>query len=82
MRLRYRQAARLDDRICVRTRLGSLGRVRFEFEQEVRRDDATGQILVAGVCEAVCVDSESFRPRRVPPALFPEHEPDTNTQER
>ena len=70
MKLKYHQPARLDDIIFVRTALGKLGRVRFEFEQEIRRESSTGTLLVSGVCTAACVDTRNFRPRRLPAGLF------------
>jgi acyl-CoA thioester hydrolase len=70
MQLKYHQPARLDDQVYVLTRLAKLGRVRFDFEQQVRCGSADGELLVAGLCRAACVDAQTFRPSRIPAGLF------------
>lgn len=69
--VQFRQPARFNDELVVRTRLVGRERVRFALEQEVRRarDDL---LLVAAHCTAACLDSATFRPRRIPAGLLPE----------
>lgn len=66
--LRFRRPARFNEQLLVCTQLTDFGRARFGLEQNIHR--ATGrELLVGSRCVAACVDFETFRPRRMPPAL-------------
>ena len=64
--LDFSRPARLDDNLAVSVRLQSLGKVRCEFAQEVRRDD---EVLVRATITVACVAGESFKPSEIPAAL-------------
>lgn len=61
---RFRRPARYDDRLRIRTRLVSLGRVRMTFEYEIDRESDRVRI-VEGASELVCTTREG-KPRRLP----------------
>jgi acyl-CoA thioester hydrolase len=61
----YRAPARLDDSLCVATRIVEIGAATLTLDQEIRRD---GQVLVALEILVACVGRDG-RPRRVPTDL-------------
>ena len=63
---RFQAPARLDDSLLIRSRLTRLGRASLEFLQECHRD---GQAMASAVVEVGCLDSSSFRPAALPPAV-------------
>jgi acyl-CoA thioester hydrolase len=65
-RVRYRQAARFDDRLEIHTRVGELKGARFRFDYAVTRD---GELLAEGWTSHACVDARTFRPTRIPAEL-------------
>ncbi|MBW7931399.1 MAG: hypothetical protein H3C57_08905, partial [Gammaproteobacteria bacterium] len=62
--------ARFNDELLVRTRLLGRERVRFTIDQQVCRAH-DGSLLVSARGEAACLDSASFRPRRIPAGILP-----------
>jgi acyl-CoA thioester hydrolase len=64
-RIDFRQPARLDDALVVRTRVAALGGARLGLLQEVRRD---GRPLVTLEVELALVGT-GLRPRRLPAEL-------------
>jgi acyl-CoA thioester hydrolase len=62
----FRRPARLDDLLHVSVRLAKLGRSRVQVAQAVKRE---AEILVEAEVELACVDTGTFRPVSVPPAL-------------
>lgn len=66
--LRFRRPARFNAELLVCTQLTDFGHARFGLEQNIHRV-ADRELLVASRCVAACVDFETFRPRRMPPAL-------------
>jgi acyl-CoA thioester hydrolase len=66
--VRFRRPARFNDELVVRTRLTEFRRARFGLEQNVHRAPDR-QLLVGSRCVAACVDTDEFRPRRMPAAL-------------
>ena len=66
--VRFRQPARFNEQLVVRSRLHRFGRARFEIEQNIHRasDD---DLLVASDVTAACVDTLTFRPSRIPAEL-------------
>lgn len=68
MHLDFLAPARLEDELEVTVAIKALGRVRLDFDQEIRR--AGGPELVTASVRAACLDSENFRPRPVPGLLI------------
>lgn len=68
----YRAPARLDDELSISCEPGALVGVRLEFAQHIWRGPADGELLVAARVRAVCVDAQTFRPRRLPRELIAE----------
>lgn len=67
--VQYLAPARLDQELCVQTRIKEHKGARVRFAQSV--DDAqSGQRLSVGEIEVICVDSASLRPRRWPMDLI------------
>jgi acyl-CoA thioester hydrolase len=64
--IRYRLPAHFDDRLQIHTRIGELRGARFRFDYEVRRG---GEVVAEGWTSHACVDAQTLRPRRIPPAL-------------
>jgi acyl-CoA thioester hydrolase len=62
----FTRPARLDDTLAVSVRLGSLGKVRCVFAQEIRRDD---EVLVKATITVACVAAEGFKPAEIPASL-------------
>ena len=60
---RYRMPARFDDELVVHTRCVGLRGARFRYEYAILRGD---DLVADGHTEHACVDSETFRPTRVP----------------
>jgi acyl-CoA thioester hydrolase len=60
---RYRMPARFDDELVVHTRCVGLRGARFRYEYTILRGD---DLVADGHTEHACVDSETFRPTRVP----------------
>lgn len=60
---RYRLPARLDDRLCVTTRPGTLSRCTLTFEQRITCD---GKLLFSGAVDIACIDATRYKPARWP----------------
>lgn len=58
--------ARLDDNVLVSVKLVSLGKVRCNFEQEIRRED---ELLVRAKVTVACLTTDSFKPVEIPDTL-------------
>jgi len=65
--VRYRQPARLDDRIEVTVRVAETGRASLALDQQAWRGDT---LLAEGRIRIGCVDATLLRPRRMPPSLL------------
>ena len=65
--VRYRQPARLDDRIEVTVRLAEAGRASLVLDQQAWREDT---LLAEGSIRIGCVDAATLRPRRMPASLL------------
>jgi acyl-CoA thioester hydrolase len=61
--VRYREPARFDDRLVVRTSCRDIRGARFRFVYEVDRDGTT---IADGETAHACVDARTFLPTRVP----------------
>ena len=64
--VRYRQPARFDDQLVIRTRIGELRGARFRFDYEIRRGS---EVIADGWTSHACVDAKTLRPIRIPPPL-------------
>ena len=62
----YHKPARLNDLLTVVASIARVGRVRLDFDQQVRRG---GELLVAAKVLAACVDPRTFRPAALPKRL-------------
>ncbi|MDM7457344.1 MAG: tol-pal system-associated acyl-CoA thioesterase [Tepidimonas sp.] len=63
---RYLRAARLDDRLDIRTRIRELGRASLTLQQQAWRSDPTPALLCEGTVRIGWVEAESMRPGRLP----------------
>ena len=71
----YRRPARLDDSLLITCEYVPEGAASMSFAQQILRD---GEVLIEGTVRVACLDAQSFRPKRLPPALvnaFAEKEP-------
>jgi acyl-CoA thioester hydrolase len=62
----YRRPARLDDSLVITCEYLPEGAASMSFAQAILRGD---EVLIEGTVRVACLDSQSFRPKRVPPAL-------------
>ena len=62
----YRQPARLDDHILVRTAVSELGGSTLRFSQQALRDDT---LLASAEIRICAVDTRSLKPTRLSPSL-------------
>lgn len=69
--VKFHRPARFNDELMVRTRLAERERVRFVLDQEVRRV-RDGELLVSARCGVACLDSRTFRPKRMPAGVLPD----------
>lgn len=68
--VRFREPARLDDRLQVEVHVARVGRAGFDMEQRVVRDAGT-ELCAAGV-RIACLDAARLKPRAIPPFLLTE----------
>jgi acyl-CoA thioester hydrolase len=66
MAIEFVKPARLDDMVAVSVQLESLGKVRCNISQEIRRED---EVLVKAKVTLACVAGESFKPVEIPEPL-------------
>lgn len=64
--LRYRRPARLDDELTISCRPQIDGAAKLAFHQQIWRDSPAGELLLKGTVSVACLDSKTFRPRRLP----------------
>jgi acyl-CoA thioester hydrolase len=70
LHIKYLQPARFDELLQVVTSLQEVGRSRIVFEQKLQRSrDDKPEILTAATVEVVCVDSATFKPTAISPAM-------------
>jgi acyl-CoA thioester hydrolase len=65
--VRYFSPARLDDELQVTVRIVDAGRVTLNLDQQAWRGDA---LLAQGSIRIGCVDTGTFKPRRIPTELL------------
>ena len=63
MHVRYREPARFDDLLTIRTRCHGVRGARFRFDYSIERD---GVVLADGWTSHATVDARTFRPTRLP----------------
>jgi acyl-CoA thioester hydrolase len=66
--IRYRGAARFDDRITVRLWIQEVSRIKITFAADIVNAD-TGKTLVSATTTHVCTD-HADKPHRLPPSLL------------
>lgn len=69
--IRFRQPARLDDLLIVRTQALAGGGATVNFEQHLLRE-GDAELLATGQVRVACIEASSFRPRRLPAELLRE----------
>lgn len=62
--IKFLAPARLDDLLDVNSRILQAGGSKFQFEQSII--NSTGKILCTANINIVCVDSSTFKPKRIP----------------
>ena len=67
---KFERPGRLDDMLHVRAALAEVTRVRFVFQQDVRRESPEGEVLCRAVATVACVSVHSGKPRRMPADLL------------
>lgn len=63
--VRYRVPGRFDDLLLIHSWITDLGRVKFSFAYDVRRE-ADGACIATGSSVHACVDARTLRPVRIP----------------
>lgn len=69
--VRYRKPAKLDNLLCLVTKLGETGKASVNYKQEIRLDSATGLLLCEAQIKLVTVDQQ-MRPALLPDVLLTE----------
>lgn len=65
MNVQFRRPARMDDKLLVTAEVSSIGRARFRFAQEIRREADDTLIATADV-GATMLDGKTYKPARMP----------------
>jgi acyl-CoA thioester hydrolase len=66
----YLKPARLDDLLSISCLATVDGGASLQFDQEIRRDSNSGELLMTATVRAACLDAGKMKPRRVPPAIL------------
>lgn len=71
VQVRYQRPARLDDALCIETRVATLGRASIELQQRALRDDVAGgtAVLCEGSVRIGWVQGAGLQPARIPAAI-------------
>jgi acyl-CoA thioester hydrolase len=70
---KFLMPARLGDSLIVTASLRQLGRVSFEIEQNIYRENSEGDLLVQGVVTAAYLEADTMKPKRIPKEFFEEN---------
>ena len=70
--VKYHKPAEFNDELNVSCRVVSTTRTSLIFEQEVRRGDEQGELLVSGTLKAACVCADRRRPKAIPSNILEE----------
>jgi len=65
----FKQPARLDDLLEVRSSVRLTGAASLEFTQDIYRQDDVPALLVTATVRVACLESASYRPCRLPMTL-------------
>jgi acyl-CoA thioester hydrolase len=68
--IRYHRPARYDDMLLVSVRVEELRGASLVMQQEIRREGVGNELLLSATIRAACLDSDSLRPRPLPPVLI------------
>ena len=66
VQVEYKRPARYDDHLTVSASIREHSKARLTFVQQVHRGE---ELLVDAIVRVACVDSASFKPTALPPAL-------------
>jgi acyl-CoA thioester hydrolase len=67
--VQFKQPARLDDLLEVRSSARLTGAVSLEFAQEIYRPGDASAVLVSATVRVACLEHASYRPCRLPASL-------------
>ena len=64
--IQYKLPARFNDDLIVKSELKDIGSSKIEFRQMIYRND---EMLIDARVDIACIDSEKFKPVRIPPTI-------------
>ena len=64
--IQFKLPARFNDELIVKSELKDIGSSKIEFRQMIYRND---EILIDASVDIACIDSEKFKPVRIPPTI-------------
>jgi len=64
--IQYKLPARFNDNLIVKSELKDIGSSKIEFRQMIYRND---EMLIDASVDVACIDSEKFKPVRIPPTI-------------
>ena len=64
--IQYKFPARFNDDLIVKSELKNIGSSKIEFRQMIYRND---EMLIDANVDIACIDSEKFKPVRIPPTI-------------
>ena len=64
--IQYKLPARFNDDLIVKSELKDIGSSKIEFRQMIYRND---EMLIDANVDIACIDSEKFKPVRIPPTI-------------
>jgi acyl-CoA thioester hydrolase len=65
MNIRFVRAARMDDELLVSAAVSSIGRARFRFEQDMKRE-GDGALIATADVGATILHAHNYKPARMP----------------
>ena len=64
--IKYRKPAKFNDLLDVGLEVAELSRATIVFNQDIRRQGETDELLAEGVIRVACLNAASFRPKPIP----------------
>ena len=64
--IQFKLPARFNDDLIVKSELKNIGSSKIEFRQMIYRND---EMLIDANVDIACIDSEKFKPVRIPPTI-------------
>jgi len=64
--IQFKLPARFNDELIVKSELKDIGSSKIEFRQMIYRND---EMLINASVDIACIDSEKFKPVRIPPTI-------------